>query len=1105
MGGIAVAVGKAPAQNAFNAQANQRYAAAQGIPGPIMPFHPIGIAFRVVPYGLTVLSYMYAAVFGLLSLLVTLSLIFTACTGRVSKWMRRIDAFLGSGNELDEKTLQTYSPPRAVLEIVVQLVLALLQAFFRLAALLFVFLLPMLVLFLLMQAFMQAEMYPDSAFSSATSTQLAARRVWNVAGGFVNTALDINNVLAVFYNVYVNGLIPFVRIIYQLIVDPIIHADGDFSNNPLYDEVEGFVKSGVNENTVADLGGGIEDTFGGALGLTGRRALTPASLGITGGQQFFQLLSTVARLVALILDLYFFLRNQFYRLLLTLIYPFMPYIGDIVVLVSKSLICVFHSPVCALLELLNYIVQAIFFVINNVFIATINAALSIFGDADLLGTIEVSSVACTAEDLVPGVPCDCRLGGVGEGGVPGIYSNMPSCEKDQWSCAETSDGQFQEVRTSQGVSTVMAVGDSRATTCTHVRRALSADGHHANMAEHGYYGCYDVCVNQTLIEACPPALFSAHGTPHSLVVADDHRPCGGPAPLDDDAEHRRRLDMHVNSLNDVVHRAFAVQHESVRVTTRHAQRAAQAQHRSEREAKGAAMTRKQFEHKFAEQYKDGDVLSRQGGVACQVALNNNNGGGGDTMVSRYFETMCLVQTGAERSRPSGARGMAYVSSAARAYAQSATPGGAHRRRMQATQSQGLDVAHSMLAWGENVMLKSAKVGALRHSRERLSPAEKLARLVDILDAPPTKHMADVHRRLGTETPHRVAVDRTTELLRAGAERWRALVDLEFPSPAEETHRRRRLARGPVLTLGIFQSEPRCQTTQYECPDGTCVAARKNCQRIPGQPAGFVEEINWLILDLVVALEQASDVGALLAQWNACWELYEHDDSINPFSLSNVGKTDEKKTNVVWCFPYFEGVTWRAELNTFNLDTWTKEQCNTVAADGVTVTNGCTCDLYYDKHLQMNINERWLPGVPIFEYARLHNGLLSVQYILTGYITRDTWLDRFWQSMWPAAYYPLWWSRLFGDQGHAGTENQQFLCAYVHLGSAFYTLQTLLLFLIGAVATVPPALKLLRRWGRILQYLLLRGASRATRTSVIGEPDAEAPQTNKPGVITNKLE
>lgn len=610
------------------------------------------------------------------------------------------------------------------------------------------------------------------------------------------------------------------------------------------------------------------------------------------------------------------------------------------------------------------------------------------------------------------------------------------------------------------------------------------------MLDHGHYGCYYVCVNATRFESCP----SPRPDLHQLVLL--HEPCGGRSAggaagggaaeppgaegrRDDEHEHRRRL---AAGFGEYLKHAFSVQgHQTITVTTRHDKRVQEDKHQKEREAFAAGdaaatalKTKDQFEKKLFDAYPDGDTVSKPNGFACRISRTvGGEGGAGatDNIATRYFDNICLMQTAAQRS-DLGARASAYVSTASKTWATQYHA--QHRRALgEARYGDYTTLAHTLIGWSELMRIKSDAVHHVRHDR-RLAPADKIMRITDIFHSS-SRHLDAVHATLGTHAPYTASLHMAVNGLSAGMARFRDIIETEFPT--EKTRRRRSLA-AVTKTMGIFEPVVYCTARQYTCPDHTCVAAKSKCVRPAGVHLGWVASVEWTVLDVAVLLEDLGDLPTLMYQAQQCWAGYRTNPSLDPYSLGNVMLDDDEKTNVIWCFPYFEPTLWRVQVDTFDLRTWVQDNCNIVEVTGsvtvsvptafgaltgktvevptTTVVNACTCNAYYDAHLVWDIDDRWVPGVGIYMYARLHNGLMSAQFVLTG-LTRGGLVDRFWQAMFPPAYYPLWWTRLFGDQGHPGSTNQQYICAVTHLGSAFYLVFAVLVWALIAWAFAKPIL------------------------------------------------
>lgn len=399
---------------------------ASGIPfTPGIPSGPAMLAFKGLPWVWSAFSAMLSAFFTIFAVLYLVGRIVTSCSGRTSKWMTDFHLWM-EGYEIKIRTrraekaqsLAVYLLFTSVL-IAFKVLVLVLEGFVRVFALFVGWSPILLLLFLLAYALLHLETYPDLAMSHAYRLQLTQRKAWNVGGAFLNLFLDVNNAILVpLYNISIKQVMAFVEVTYTYVVLPLISADGDFSNNPFYDEGKAVVEGAAG--VVNDIGAGassvLNDVRDGATGLlndvkstvsfaSGRRQLQqPASLGIANGQQLFQLVHAIMKVAAFIFDLIGFIKLQIYTLILQIIYPVIPYIGDIIANVFKLLGCIGLSPVCAFLEGIHVIVGFAVDYVNFTFVAAINQVGSVFGDSTIIDPIQHFQIACSEQTLGNGVP-----------------------------------------------------------------------------------------------------------------------------------------------------------------------------------------------------------------------------------------------------------------------------------------------------------------------------------------------------------------------------------------------------------------------------------------------------------------------------------------------------------------------------------------------------------------------------------------------------------------------------------------------------------------------------------------------------------------------------
>lgn len=238
----------------------------------------------------------------------------------------------------------------------------------------------------------------------------------------------------------------------------------------------------------------------------------------------------------------------------------------------------------------------------------------------------------------------------------------------------------------------------------------------------------------------------------------------------------------------------------------------------------------------------------------------------------------------------------------------------------------------------------------------------------------------------------------------------------------------------LCASGRFSARTDC-SCPYECPDGSCAESGAKCPYPQQWTIGVLYE--WGLLQAELAVSQF-DAVVFAGEVTRCWQTILANDERNPVSFQNAALTFDQRrqnSNLLWCWPMIpEWPFGSIHGSDFDLEVWIASRC-TAAAEN---EEPCACSAYWGLHFEVDI--MWMEGIPYFEPARYHDGLLAGWHLLT-FVTRDTFVDHTWQFIWNPWYpaVPKWFAHLLGDQGQKGSAQEQLDCALFYFGSTLWVL------------------------------------------------------------------
>ncbi|MHA1680929.1 MAG: hypothetical protein ACTSUE_07965, partial [Promethearchaeota archaeon] len=258
-------------------------------------------------------------------------------------------------------------------------------------------------------------------------------------------------------------------------------------------------------------------------------------------------------------------------IVLAIIIPIYTLFAEIAVGVVKVLLCALMSPLCAGLEILDFIIFAgidIAIALGNLGVTVVNQ----FGaNVDPLTRESIApnvpNYQCTKDELKSlQIPCLCSGAIVDvlenglEGFFTGLFSEGERCQEESCYCDTNEEsGEYVEFCTQNGQTTRSVTSDNKDVACPRSRRALTALGHLENLRDpilqnhdrrqlrmnnwklplHVVPTSYTICFGGVKVRARPPKTSIFHQYHHTLeYLPDESHTCGN---KDTQDRHTRRL------------------------------------------------------------------------------------------------------------------------------------------------------------------------------------------------------------------------------------------------------------------------------------------------------------------------------------------------------------------------------------------------------------------------------------------------------------------------------------------------------------------------------------------------------------------------------------
>ena len=223
-----------------------------------------------------------------------------------------------------------------------------------------------------------------------------------------------------------------------------------------------------------------------------------------------------------------------------------------------------------------------------------------------------------------------------------------------------------------------------------------------------------------------------------------------------------------------------------------------------------------------------------------------------------------------------------------------------------------------------------------------------------------------------------------------------------------------------------------KTCQWRCPDAkTCVQHASACPVIEPEDETAWQQ-GWRAFgeatDALVDLDPMRMMNVLLK----CWK--NRPKTSDPYAIENLDQFEDDGT-WTYCFPQFDPEQTPYLLTTnWRLREWLEEYCKGKQ------TEVCICTEYDLVGIQ-EYDAKWFWFVPIYIKARISTALLGIQFILSEYITRGTFIDHLWSGFFQL-FFPLVFSETFVHWFGQRTDEPTgvgWLCVFLHLGSIMYVI------------------------------------------------------------------
>lgn len=665
------------------------------------------------------------------------------------------------------------------------------------------------------------------------------------------------------------------------------------------------------------------------------------------------------------------------KLILALFAPVLPAVLDLLASIMQPIFCVIENIPCGILEIFNIAVEGAVGLLNGFLSAILNPFTSLFG-VGAISPIVAPNIGCGGGDL-SNVACACSS----------YFAGIQPCSDVSYSCSTDSNGLFTEYTTQNGVVTAGPASQDRSVACHHSRRMLTALGYMVNMGLAGQgLGCQTSCINGTLIRACPVV-----GVEHMLYMEGS---CGaegwmgtGRRALGTDEEHA-----------DYLHQFFELEAppvfvntarrrtESVKAAAARAREAERAGEARQRAGGHAGITRAEVEAKIRENLRS---VNGAGVLECDFPTTAN--AESDNIVSRHSDLLCMM----ERSSMHGAveRDAQMAHAAARAVEF------AHKRPRRVLGESEDD--HSLVHFAASLRVRASSHSAVGGIDSIITPITRRRSLEEETAGPAV---------LETGVKH------TFSSIRRELSELKGVVD-------GHTQRGRSLSDS---SSNIFRSKKKEACPNYLCYDGvTCLVDKKLCPAVSVYTPTIA--INYAVWKIDVATGDLDERFVISSAFH-CFEMLEANPETDPQNARNINRDVLHDPNMRWCAPMVKPFLIRFQKVDINL----RKTMETNCAGGV-----CSCDGYFAGNY--DTTHWWFRGMPYYEYARIHNAAASLQWSISDLLTRGTAFDEVWQEFFSPLKdrLPLWFVRLWGDQGHAGSIGTQRMCAFIHGGSVVWVI------------------------------------------------------------------
>jgi hypothetical protein len=722
---------------------------------------------------------------------------------------------------------------------------------------------------------------------------------------------------------------------------------------------------------------------------------------------------SITQLLWTILDVGFMIYEVVIRYILHIIVGIITFLLNL----TRWFTCCFGSFGCCFMDiiqiLVNYYIESRF----NIFIRMLHA-ISIFG-ISLFGWIPLipyPPIACGYDTLVSeGMDCKCSFE---KEYMP--YTNMPSCKKCHFRCEETGNTMNWIKECPPGVvpeseiiehgwcSHAPPEGKGPRPDVAQTRAVISREVFHHNLLSRteDLSGCYDTCLNGLRYERCLASEFIFNNASTGTCSSSS----GAAA-----STSIREIDIRIIADENIEHRG-----------------------------------RHHHNHDFNEKWKtvEADIRNTDDELQCRYWFDKYD----DQTIKEqsirdiFHYEMCVIRHGFDPGPGFSHLVMKEkMEDVAQQVHTTLTPPGGVKGQGQERLTGTLDAMHDL----------ASSVGF--HTKHALSthlrswePTQNKTRTSHFLEHFNTKA---VQRSWKTYTTRIEELNKktmySTVLARMKSHLHSSLRSVMLPRDVHQVSvmKPRGIFRkgddGCPCKMKLVNNEEIPFDCQKRCSDGlTCVDKMDDC------PA--MEETNWGLFwgTFMRSLErlQAFDAAGVFNVVFVCWN--DRTDAENPLSSENVGVTEHDR--FVYCFPQVDPYTdLYVHAMEFDVWTWVEQQCG-LPADVLEQqmedyrnnvvqykqeAQTCICSQYDTKNIY-EYDAYWFWFVPYYVKARVTNALRATQFILAHYLTRGTFIDRMWTSLFDV-FFPHQFSssiRHFFGLNPQTSANMEWFCVFLHLGS-----------------------------------------------------------------------